>query len=438
MRRLVLLVVGAGMVAALFAGPASADSPPPLSFELSSGSSFVKCAATSPATVTKSGQSCTITQPSGGTAWCIEYKSSTSPITQTCTIKQTSTTRANFAYVVQIAEQRGGSSPQKTTQTATVEQGNTVRTNNSWVTQIARQGLGHVLDDDGDDWGYPTYSDNVHQVQDASQLADVCQGGVADCHLGAGMLSHNNSSVLQKQWQTEQAAARVSITQEQNTKQNSYFPLSCVAVADPANMCADVDQNSDPTASGKNDEDLNQLYVQLQNARGKGAAVTDQRQGGANIFSGGLAHAITQLGGGVANITTGQNSFQYQKANNVGSLFQKQDPRISKDLFSTQEGAEGSLWTGNQRAFQFQLEDGVFTPSFGGQRARLTYDADSIGGSISADLLVKQNDEPAETESCGPAPSCHILLDCTNVEPDLYVSSSEYTSTQECFREDID
>ena len=24
------------------------------------------------------------------------------------------------------------------------------------------------------------------------------------------------------------------------------------------------------------------------------------------------------------------------------------------------------------------------------------------------------------------------------VEPDLYVSSSEYTSTQECFREDID
>ena len=86
-------------------------------------------------------------------------------------------------------------------------------------------------------------------------------------------------------------------------------------------------------ASGKNDEDLNQLYVQLQNARGKGTAVTDQRQGGANIFSGGLAHAITQLGGGVANITTGQNSFQFQKANNVGSLFQKQDPRISKDLF---------------------------------------------------------------------------------------------------------
>jgi hypothetical protein len=434
MRRLVLLVFVAGVVGALFAGRASAESPPPLSFELSSASSFVRCAATYPATVTKSGQSCTITQPSGGTAWCIEYKSSTSPITQTCTIKQTSTTRANFTYVVQIAEQRGGTSPHDATQTASVEQGNTTRTNSSWVTQVVRQALGRRLDDDGDDWGPWSFAANANQIQNASQVADVCQGGVADCHLGAGMLSRNNSRVIQKQWQSEQAAARDSITQEQNTD----APAFCPAVADPANMCADVDQNSDPTASGKNDEDLNQLYVQLQNARGKGTAVTDQRQGGANIFSGGLAHAITQLGGGVANITTGQNSFQFQKANNVGSLFQKQDPRISKDLFSTQEGAEGSLWTGNQRAFQFQLEDGVFTPSFGGQHARLTYDADSVGGLISANLLVKQNDEPAETESCGPTPSCHILLDCTNVEPDLYVSSSEYTSTQECFREDID
>jgi hypothetical protein len=422
------------LVAALFAGRASADSPPPLSFELSSGSSYVKCAATSPATITKSGQSCTITQPSGGTAWCIEYKSSTSPITQTCTIKQTSTTRANFAFVIQIAEHRGGASPQKTTQTATVEQGNTVRTNNSSVAQIARQALGHLLDDDGDDWWSPTFSDNVDQVQNASQLADVCQGGEADCHSDAGMLSHNNSTVIQKQWQSEQAAGKLSINQEQNTD----TPPLCPATFGAANVCANVDQNSDPAATGKNQESLHQLYVQLQNARGKGTTVTDQRQGGADIFNGGLAHEITQLGGGVANITTGQNSFQFQKANNVGTLFQKQDPRISKDPSSTQEGAEGSLWTGNQRAFQFQLEDGVFTPSFGGQRARLSYDADSFGGSITADLLVKQNDEPAETESCGPTPSCHILLDCTNVEPDLYVLSSEYTSTQECFREDID
>ena len=434
MRRLAPLVVAAGVVAAILAGPAAAESPPPLSFELSTGYGYVLCQATAPALVEKSGQSCEITQNYGGTAWCIEKKSvkGPTPIAQSCTIRQTSTTRTNFAYVIQIAEHRGGASPQSTTQTATVEQGNTVRTNNSSVTQIAKQALGRLLDADGDDWGFPVYSDNVEQVQNASQLANVCQGGVEDCHSSVGMLSHNNSGVIQNQWQTEQGAAKVSLTQEQNTD----APPLCAATANPANVCANVDQNSSVLASGRNKESLSQLYVQLQNARGKGTTTTNQRQGGAEILSGGLAHEIAQLGGGVANITTGQNSFQFQKAANAGALFQKQDPRISKDPLSTQTGAAGSLWTGKERAFQFQLEDGVFVPSFGGQRALLSYDATSAGGSISANLLVKQNDEPAETESCGPTTSCHILLDCTNAEPDLDLSISEYTSTQVCFRGD--
>jgi hypothetical protein len=429
MRRLVLLVFVAGVVAALFTGPAWAESPPLLSFELSSGSSYVKCAATSPATVIKSGQSCTITQPSGGTAWCIEYKSSMSPITQTCTIKQTSTTRANYAYVTQIAEQRGGSSPQTATQTATVEQGNTVRTNNSWVAQLARQALGHRLDEDGDDWAAPSFATSVDQVQNLSQHADICQGGVADCHADAGMVSHNNSSVVQKQWQSEQAAATTTINQEQNT--DAAPP--CTVVGQPANQCADVDQNSEPLASGRNTEGLSQLYVQLQNARGKGTTDTEQHQGGGDAL-GGLDHQIAQLGGGVANITTGQNSFQFQKASKVGPLFQQQDPRISKDPFSTQTGATGSSWTGAQRAFQFQLEDGALVTSLGGQNSLLEYFGTSIGGSISATQLVNQNGQ-TETQSCGPASSCAILLDCTNVQSEYYVSALS-VAAQECVTEE--
>jgi hypothetical protein len=434
MRRL-LLFVAVGAIATLFASPAAADSPPPLSFQLSSGSSYVKCAATSPATVSKSGQSCTITQTSGGSAWCIEYKSSRSPITQTCTIKQTSTTRDNFAYVVQIAEQRGGASPHDATQTATVEQGNTFKTNNSSVTQVVRQALGGLLDGDGDYWASWSFAASANQVQNARQVADVCQGSfvgtVVNCLDGATMLSHNNSSVIQKQWQSEQAAAWTTINQEQNTE----VAPTCPGTGQPANMCADVDQSSSPTASGENEESLKQLYVQLQNARGKGTTVTDQRQGGADVFSGGLSHEVHQLGGGTANITTGQNSFQFQKAANVGALFQKQDPRISKDPLSTQAGGEGTFWTGTQRAFQFQFEDGALVTSVGGQRARLEYSA-LTNGAIQADQLVNQNGQ-TETNSCTASP-CAALLDCTNIEEGeiTLLSSVTILQAQSCVTEE--
>ena len=433
MRSLALLVVAAGVVAAILAGPAAADTPPSLLFELASGSNSVYCAATWPRTITPapSGQGCTITQPAGGTAWCFVKKSTSgpTPITQTCTIKQTSTTRDNFAYVIEIAEHRGGTSPQETTQIATVEQGNTVKTNNSWVTQITRQAFGKLLDSDGDYWGSWAFATNANQIQNATQQARVCQGGVSDCSVGTGMLSHNKSSVIQKQWQTEQAAATSSINQEQNT---ATAPLCTSPGSEPANMCSDVDQTTDPSGSGRNKEGVTQLYVQLQNARGKGATDTTQRQGGADVFTGGLEHDIVQAGGGVANITTGQNSFQFQKASNVGPLLQKQDPRISKDATSMQEGAAGSLWTGNQRAFQFQLEDGALVTSFGGQHTRLEYFGTTIGGTISANQFVNQNGQ-TQSQSCGPGTSCDLLLDCTNVEPDDYLTTVLTLEPQECF-----
>jgi hypothetical protein len=408
-----LLVVAAGVAAAFFVEPAAADSPPPLSFELYSGSGSVYCAATHPRTITPapSGQGCTIVQPQGGTAWCILKKSRSgpTPIDQSCVIRQTSTTRANVAFVVQIAEHRGGTSPQVAKQTAIVEQGNVTKSNNSFVTQVVRQALGRPLDDDGDYWGSWSFTASANQVQNARQLAQVCQGGVEECHSSAGMLSHNNSSVTQKQWQTEQAAASATINQEQN----AALAEVCPATGEPANMCAGVDQNSSPSASGKNEEHLSQLYVQLQNARGKGTTVTDQTQGGASVFTGGLEHQIAQLGGGVASITTGQNSFQFQKAANVGPLTQKQDPRVSKDPLSTQVGAAGTTWNGKQRAFQFQLEDGALVTSVGGQRALLEYFA-VTNGSIQADQFVNQNGQ-TDTNSCSASP-CAAVLDCTNVE----------------------
>jgi len=218
MRGLALLVVAAGVVAAILAGPAAADTPPSLSFELGSGSSSVYCAATWPRTITPapSGQGCTITQPAGGTAWCIVKKSTKgpTPITQTCTIKQTSTTRDNFAYVIEIAEHRGGTSPQETTQIATVEQGNTVKTNNSSVTQITRQAFGGFLDSDGDYWGSWAFATNADQIQNATQQARVCQGGVSNCSVGTGMLSHNNSSVNQKTLEKKSSAASLDALTE--------------------------------------------------------------------------------------------------------------------------------------------------------------------------------------------------------------------------------
>jgi hypothetical protein len=420
MWRHAVIGVAAGLAAAVLAAPAGASTSPPLVFSMSSGESSMVCKATSGTAtpvVTATSQSCTITQHNGGTAWCIQRKSARGPTTteQTCTIKQTSTTRANVAYVVQVAEHRGGTSPQETTQIATVEQGNQFKTNTSSIAQTVKQALGRLLDDDGDDngddWRSSPPEEEVTQIQNARQLADVCQGATSDCALGpgVGMLSHNDSKVRQEQWQSEQAAATVSITQEQN----SAVAPTCALVDGPANMCADVDQNTQVSGAGRNKEGLEQLYVQLQNARGDGDTTMSQQQGGTDVFTGGLEHEVVQHGGGVANITTGQNTLQIQKAAGAGAgtLFQKQDPKVSKGHLSDQSGAAGTRWTGVQRAFQFQVVDGKLEDNF--QRAQLTYDGVTTG-TISAKQLVNQNGQ-VETNSCSGM-FCSAFLDCTNVE----------------------
>jgi hypothetical protein len=444
MRGPAVLALAAGLVAAVLVVPASASTPPPLLFSMNSGESSMVCKATS-GTATPGGTptspTCTITQPAGGTAWCIQRNSAQgpTPIKQTCTITQTSTTRANFAYVVQTAEHRGGASPQETTQIAIVEQGNQFKTNNSSVTQTVKQVFGRPLDDNGDngdngdddngdDWGHSAPEAVVTQIQNANQLADVCQGQTSNCALGAGMLSHNDSKVFQKHWQSEQATATDSITQAQNTA----LAQDCSSAdVQPANMCADVDQNTKVTGSGRNKESLDQLYVQLQNARGDGYTITTQNQGGPDVFTGGLEHEIIQLGGGTANITTGQNSFQIQKASDVGvDLTQKQDPKVAKSHPSSQTGAAGTRWTGVQRAFQFQFVDGDLVDNF--QRARLTYDGTTTG-SISAKQLVNQNGQ-IETNSCTASP-CAAFLECTNVEESSLASlraSVVLFATQTC------
>lgn len=437
MWRSAVLVVAAGVVGAFLVASAGSQplpngqTVPGLSVAMSDGGSSVQCTATYPRTIIKSGQSCTIIQPAGGTAWCIQHKSATggTAIAQSCTIKQTSTTKANFAYVVQTAEHRGGSAPQDTTQIATVEQGNQFKTNNSSITQTVKQTFGKPLDDNGDYWGYSTPSDDVVQIQNAQQLADVCQGGTSNCALGTGMLSHNDSKVIQKHWQSEQANATDLITQEQNS---DAAPPCTSTDAQPANMCADVDQNTKVTGSGRNKESLDQLYVQLQNARGDGDTQTSQKQGGFDLFTGGLEHEIIQLGGGVANITTGQNTFQIQKASDVGiDLTQKQDPKIAKGHLSSQVGAAGTSWTGAQRAFQFQVVDGELVDNL--QRALLTYDGTTTG-SISAKQLVNQNGQ-IETNSCSASP-CAAFLECTNVEEEYSLGSLRASvvlfSTQTC------
>jgi hypothetical protein len=441
MRGRVLLVVAAGAVAGLLAAPAGAGTTPPLSFEMTSGSSSVYCAATQPATVSKSGQSCSIVQPAGGTAWCIERisKRGPTPVVQTCTIKQASTWKKNVAIVVQLYEAKGGGSPQDGTQNADVRQGNQFNANEAYVTQITKQLLGHLLDSEGDyedgDW-IPDAT--VLQDQKARISAVVCQGGrttatdPANCRTGAGMVSSNKSSVIQQQWQSEQAKG-TEVTQEQNTTfgENTCAPEGDATLPDTdANMCANVDQQTQTVGGGKNDSNLGQLYVQLQRAR---AETTTQRQGGSTVDTGGLDHTVNQLGPRPSSIHTGQHSFQIQRVNDAVVLVRKQDPRISKGFGSSQGTSPESVWRGRQTAVQLQFEDGVL----GGdtQTARLEYFG-TTSGNIEASQLINQNGE-TETNSCSGT-TCAAVLECTTVEEEEDYYSWESPPTQFCTVPDVD
>lgn len=436
MRGHAVLVVAAGVVAALLAAPATGGTTPPLTFEMSSGSSSVQCQATAPAWVTKTGQSCTIIQPAGGTAWCTERLSTRGPdpVVQRCKIRQASSWRDNIAYVTQVLEMKGGPSPQDATQIADVRQGNRHRNNKAYVTQVTKLVLGGQLDSDGKYWGASTLSGNKSQKQEAHQSAQVCQGAAGalgpndptNCRNDVGMFGDNFSSVAQKKWESQQAAVSGAITQEQDTEErpNECTPTDAVDPVVPdetANMCANVDQNSQVAwpGSGQNDSKLVELSVQLQNARD--AALANQCQGfpQSPCFVtglpqvGGLDHTINQNGQDPSTIDTKQHSFMVQLVDDVAAFVRKQDPKVSKGFGSSQGTSPDNIWTGRQTETQLQFEDGVL----GGdtQTSRLEYFGDT-SGNISASQLINQNGQ-TQTNSCSGM-TCAAVLECTTAAED--------------------
>lgn len=427
-----LLVVAAGAVAGFLAAPAGAETPPPLTFTMSSGSGSVQCQATSPAWVTKTGQSCTIIQPAGGTAWCIERlsKQGPAPVKQRCKIRQASAWRDNVAYVVQVLEMKSGASPQDATQIADVRQGNKHKNNKAFVTQVTKLALGRLLSADGDDWSTATSSGTKTQVQEAHQSALVCQGAAGglgptdptNCRSDVGMLGSNLSDVDQRQWESEQAAASEMVTQEQNTEAR-IDGCKATDAADPTapatdtNMCANVDQLTQELWGRANTSDLDQLSVQLQNARD--ADTTTQRQGASNVNLGGLDHTINQSGPKPSSIETDQHSFQIQIVKGAVVLIRKQDPKLSKGFGSSQGTNPANVWTGRQSETQLQFEDGVL----GGdtQTSRLEYFGDTTGN-IEAKQLINQNGE-TQTNSCSGM-HCAAVIECTTVEGESFLTST--------------
>jgi hypothetical protein len=449
MRRLGLFVVAAGAVAAALAGPAGADNPPPLSFELSSGTSSLFCTATQPATIVKSGQTCKIIQPAGGTAWCVEKRSARGPdpVTQVCKIRQASKWQDNVAYVVQVLEMKGGPSPQDATQITDVRQGNRNRSNKAYVTQITKLVLGRLLSDDGNDWGTSTFAGSKEQVQEAHQSTLVCQGAAGalgptdptNCRNDTGMLGSNLSDIHQWQWESEQAAATESITQKQNTEVRAdgckaTDPADPIAPATDTNMCANVDQQTDALHGGTNTSDLDELSVELQNA--KRAATTTQRQGGPTVETGGLDHTINQAGPKPSSIETDQHSFQIQRVEDAVTLIRKQDPKLSKGFGSNQETNPANVWTGRQSETQLQFEDGVLT---GDTQSSLLEYFGHTSGNIEARQRITQNDQ-TQTNSCSGM-TCAAVLECTTVpeeEPDLSSLTWPPPPTQFCTTSGVD
>lgn len=429
MRRCVVLVVAAGVVAAVLVAPAGAQTPRGLSSEMNDGGSSVQCTATWPRTIIKSGQSCTIIQPAGGTAWCTERISTQGPIpiVQKCKIRQASTSRENVAYVVQVIQMKGGPSPQDATQIADVRQGNKFKNNRAYVTQVTKLALGGELDDDGEFWGQHTVLPGATQKQEVHESAIVCQGAAgtgpedpANCRSGVGMLASNFSDIAQTQWESENAAASGAIVQEQNTEErlNSCTPTDAVdmsgVIDDDANICANVDQNTKLASpgAGKNESKLFQLYIQLQNA--DGAATADQCQGfpaapcpfvSGPPSVGGLDHTINQTGRKLSSIRTDQHSFQVQRVDGVTVVVRKQDPKIAKGFGSSQGTHPDNVWKGRQTATQLQFEDGELGTST--QAALLEYFGETTGH-ISAMLFLNQNGD-TQTDSCSGM-SCSAFI----------------------------
>jgi hypothetical protein len=436
MRRRAVFAVAAGVTAAVLAGRADASTPPPLSAAMD-GDSSVRCAATKPRTIVKSGQSCTIIQPAGGMAWCVERISTrrSTPVTQRCEIRQASASLENVAYVVQVIAMRGWASRQDATQIADVRQGNRFRNNRASVIQVTRLALGRRPDNDDDDdddddlSGRVAFLHNVRQSQEAHQSAIVCQGAAgalgpsdpSNCRSGAGMRATNISNVTQKQSERQRAVAGGTVVQEQNTESrpNACSPsdvLDPLVPDEDANACANVDQKAQLShpRSGRNQSKLLQLYVQLQSARGASTARQCQGFPDSPCFVsgspevGGLDYTVNQSAPRPSSIVTEQHAFQVQRLDDVTSFARKQDPKISKGAGSAQGTHSDSVWKGLQTARQLQFEDG----QLGGdtQTVRLEYFG-TTDGKIRAFQLINQNGQK-ERNSCSGS-VCAAVLECT-------------------------
>lgn len=433
-RAVFVLVVVVGAVAAVLAGPAGASNPPLLSFELNDGGGSVRCEATHPRTIVKSGQSCTIIQPAGGTAWCIQRtkKHGQSTVTQRCEIRQASTSRENVAHVMQVIEMKGGASPQDATQIADVRQGNDRRDNRASVTQMTKLSLGRAGNgDDGNDRVRRMVATliDVAQKQEAHQSVIVCQGAAGalgpldptNCRSGTGMRGDNVSKIAQTQSESEQASRAAAIVQEQNTESrpNACSPSDAadpVVPDDDANACANVDQSTQLShpGAGKNHSQLSQVYLQSQQASRAESAEQCQGFPGAPCFLsgspevGGLDYTINQSGPEPSTIGTNQRSFQIQRLHDVKTSIRKQDPRISKGAGSTQGTDPDSRWRGLQSATQLQFEDGKLAGDT--QSALLEYFG-KTSGMIRATQVVNQNGQKEKNSCSGSV--CAAVLECT-------------------------
>jgi hypothetical protein len=436
MGRHAVVAVAAGIAAAVLAGRAEASTPSALSFANDDGGSFVRCAATKPRTIVKTGQSCTIIQPAGGTAWCVERTGTRGamPVTQRCVIRQASTWRKNVAHVVQVIEMKGSAPAQDATQIADVRQGNGSGDNRASVTQVTRLSLGRRLDDDDGFSRGDAHPHDLAHSQEAHQSVLVCQGAAAalgpsdpsNCRGGEGMRASNFSNVTQKQWERQTAHASGTVVQEQNTeaRPNACSPsdvLDPVVPDEDANACANVDQSAQLShpGSGRNESRLSQLYVQLQSARGAAEATQCQGFPAAPCFVsgppevGGLDYTVNQSAPRRSTIVTNQRSIQVQRLDDVTTFLRKQDPRISKGAGSAQGTHPDNRWTGLQRATQLQFEDG----QLGGdtQSALLEYFG-ATSGEIRAAQLVNQNGQ-VERNSCSGS-VCAAVLECTTAPPE--------------------
>jgi hypothetical protein len=398
---------------------------------------------------------------SGSAGVCIETSSNPN-VTQVCKFNQASTgERTNIAIALQVIVQKTSTIiGQEGQQIVSVKQSNTTKANAAFVVQILKQSLGQGASDDSDNEindqsaiesraetasVLPDFSPlmskiqtvepstegddtspagamvgDVTQVQQSQQTVRICQGG-PDCLSAAGMTSNNLSSVYQSLRQREKAKNANHIQQEQNPSTGTCDDEDPSTTFPPRNMCSFVDQS---TTGGKNADGAAEFYRQFQS--GAHAHSLTQLQD-PSFDRQGLGHGIHQLSvvGSVNDpkrntIVTLQLGRQVQRAKDIspGPIVQFQDPRSAKDNDSFQTGTLADTWFGRQFGTQIQTINGAFTTGVDTQRQLLTYDGETTG---TFDVLQRgvQNDRTA-TNTC-PSPnvpgsdkSCHVTVECAS------------------------